>query len=77
MTDKDTMTMAELRQDPLYQKARRICVGLNAWPGLMPPDAPVPQGIASLLNPNWQYTPANKTDVRATWARFGWKPTSK
>jgi len=36
-----------------------------------------PHQRAQLLDPNWIYTPANKTDVRATWARHGWKPTSK
>lgn len=30
---------------------------------------------ANLLNPNWKYTPSSETDVRKTWARFGWKPT--
>jgi len=42
--------------------------------------APAPNSAptrADLMNPQWQYTPANKTDVRATWARHGWKPTSK
>lgn len=29
---------------------------------------------ASLLAPNWQYTPANKTDVQRTWRAHGWKP---
>ena len=29
---------------------------------------------ASLLDPSFVYVPSNKTDVRATWARFGFKP---
>lgn len=50
----------------------------SAWPGLMPAEPrPAPPERASLLNSHWQYTPSNKTDVRATWARFGWKPTQK
>ena len=32
---------------------------------------------ANLLDPNWKYTPSDQTDVRATWARFGWKPTTR
>ena len=29
---------------------------------------------ASLLDQTFVYVPANRTDVRATWARFGFKP---
>lgn len=42
--------------------------------------APAPNSAparAGLLNPNWVYTPSDQTDVQRTWARFGWKPTSK
>jgi hypothetical protein len=28
----------------------------------------------SILDPAFKYTPSAATDVRATWARFGWKP---
>ena len=47
--------------------------------GLMPSDDLAARGQqtarpASLLDPSFQYVPANKTDVRATWARFGFKP---
>jgi hypothetical protein len=28
----------------------------------------------SILDPAFKYTPSAGTDVRATWARFGWKP---
>ena len=49
----------------------------SAWPGLMP--APAVERVliwkrpehASLLNPNWKYTPSDQTDVQRTWARFG------
>jgi len=49
----------------------------STWPGLMPADALQAPIAPSLLNPQWQYTPANKTDVQRTWARFGWKPVQK
>jgi hypothetical protein len=35
---------------------------------------PVPATMKLCLNPHWHYTPANETDVRATWRRFGWFP---
>jgi len=28
----------------------------------------------SILDPAFKYTPSAGTDVRATWARFGWTP---
>lgn len=28
----------------------------------------------SILDPAFKYTPSAATDVRATWARFGWTP---
>jgi hypothetical protein len=28
----------------------------------------------SILDPAFKYTPSAATDVRATWARFGWIP---
>jgi len=31
----------------------------------------------SILDPAFKYTPSAGTDVRATWARFGWKPTER
>jgi hypothetical protein len=34
----------------------------------------VDQQEASLLNPNWRYVPSTQTDVRKTWAKFGWVP---
>lgn len=50
----------------------------NAWPGLMPtPKHDNAPPRADLMNPQWRYTPANKTDVRATWARHGWKPIAR
>ena len=60
----------------------------SAWPGLMPPisietlrirvpEHYYPVKPASLLNPNWKYTPSDQTDVQRTWARFGWKPTQR
>lgn len=27
-----------------------------------------------LTDPNWVYVPALKTDVQATWRKFGWIP---
>ena len=66
----DTITMAELRKDPLYRQARRVCLGLSGLTELSQPRA-------SLLNPAFKYTPANRTDVQSTWRRFGWRPTSE
>jgi len=37
----------------------------------------VQQHNASLLNPKWEYVPASKTDIRKTWAKFGFKPPSE
>lgn len=28
----------------------------------------------NLLNPEFEYVPHTKTDVQATWRRFGWEP---
>ena len=30
-----------------------------------------------LHDPRFDYTPAARTDVQKTWARFGWTPPSK
>ena len=36
--------------------------------------APKPAQRARLLDQTFVYVPSNRTDVRATWARFGFKP---
>ena len=41
-----------------------------------PAPAPV-KVVADILNPDWQYIPANKTNVADTWRKFGWLPPSK
>jgi hypothetical protein len=28
-------------------------------------------------DPRFEYTPSDATDVRRTWARYGWKPRAK
>lgn len=33
-----------------------------------------PADIRRCLDNRWRYTPANETDVRKTWQRFGWIP---
>lgn len=33
--------------------------------------------MRTLLDPQFAYTPSNKTDVQATWARHGWVVPSK
>ena len=41
-------------------------------------DTPVQAKIpAPLLNPNFDYTPAVKTDVTKTWRKFGWVPIAE
>lgn len=30
-----------------------------------------------LLNPDFKYTPSNRTDVRETWIKHGWTPPTK
>jgi hypothetical protein len=39
-------------------------------------DYPVHQGSDKfgLMNPDFEYNSAVKTDVRKTWMKFGWKP---
>jgi hypothetical protein len=37
-------------------------------------DESVDRQEASLMNPNWRYVPSTQTDVRKTWAKFGWTP---
>lgn len=37
-------------------------------------EAPNPAELKRALTPGWRYVPANETDVRKTWARFGWMP---
>ena len=69
---KDTFTMVELRQTPLYRQIQHQLARL-------PYDDLSPRGQqtarpASLLDQTFVYVPSNKTDVRATWARFGFKP---
>ena len=75
---------AALTGDPAQQAA--IVAGLqNAAPYQYPSEAyrnvyaePVrPRQRAQLLNPNWKYTHSSETDVRKTWARFGWQPTKR
>jgi hypothetical protein len=33
-----------------------------------------PSQMQLCMNPHWKYTPANETDIRATWRKFGWLP---
>jgi hypothetical protein len=40
----------------------------------VPPFTGVAYKPKSILDPAFKYTPSAATDVRATWARFGWKP---
>lgn len=30
-----------------------------------------------LLNPDFKYTPSDKTNVQETWRKFGWVPKEK
>lgn len=36
---------------------------------------PQPAQMHRRFDPMWRYTPADQTDVRRTWRRFGWVPT--
>ena len=33
--------------------------------------------MSTLLDSSFQYIPSNKTDVQATWAKFGWVAPTK
>jgi len=36
-----------------------------------------PEWIGTLLDPNFKYNPSAKTDVQATWRKYGWTPPSE
>jgi len=40
----------------------------------VPPSPGMAYRPKSILDPAFKYTPSAGTDVRATWARFGWTP---
>ena len=41
---------------------------------VVPPASDKAYRPKSILDPAFKYTPSAATDVRATWARFGWTP---
>lgn len=42
-----------------------------------PPPAPRNTPSVPITDPRFQYRDHNNTDVRLTWARFGWKPITR
>jgi hypothetical protein len=40
-------------------------------------EKPIPEWIGTLLDPNFKYNPAAKTDVQRTWRKYGWIPPSE
>jgi len=84
-TVSDDVLAEYLGPPRIIGEPRAIHLTGNAAPYQYPPEAyrnvyaePVrPRQRAQLLDPKWGYTPSDQTDVRATWARFGWKPTQR
>ena len=70
--DKPTITMREFRQTDYYRRLQRRLAYGDGEP-LTEENIPA-QPRARLLDPSFVYVPSNRTDVRATWARFGFKP---